>query len=106
MWENDYCWVVTYKGTNILTQRRPTILTFKTKYQALKVFKKVSEKLKRTFPRLDWKEDVGNPNNNKIKSYTIEALTNSDIYIKAYKSKHTEIFGSETEEELKAKGID
>lgn len=99
-WKKDYCWVLTYKGTNVLTERRPTIITFKTKYAALRVYQAVAKKLKRLFPKLDWKEEGGNPTNNKIKCYSVEAVTNPDIYVKAYKSKYTNIFGYETEEEL------
>ncbi len=106
MWKNDSCWVVTYRGTNVLTEKRPAILTFKTKYEALKVFQSVVGKLKKTYKKLSWTEDIKNPNNNKIKVYSLEATTNPDIYVKAYKSKHTQVFGWETEKELLSKGLE
>ena len=100
MWKKDYCWILTYKGTNILTQVKPVILTFKTKWGALQVFEAKAKKIKKLFPKLEWVEVGGNPNNNKIQEYSIEALTNPDIYVKAYKSTLHEINIFQQEDEL------
>lgn len=86
-WKVDYCWVVTALGLGPQPDLgKPMIKTYATKWAALQDFPELVEKLKRKYPRIQWKEDIGNLNSNRITEYKIEAATNPYLYVRAFKS--------------------
>ena len=86
-WKIDYCWVVTALGLGQQPDlAKPLIKTYATKWAAMNDFPELVEKLKHKYPRIQWKEEIGNPTNNKITEYKIEAVTNPYLYVRAYKS--------------------
>ena len=86
MFKKDSCWVVIHRGFDVLGEDKQIIITCATKYNAMRIFFTLYPKLKRKFSRIPFRENIGNPNNNKITEYSCEAITNPRIYIKAYKS--------------------
>lgn len=84
------CWVLEYKGFDVLGDNEAIFITFSKRNTAMTFFFEVINKLQRQFPSLSWRADTEKEKDPKKIYYSITAMTNPTIYVRCYKSIHYE----------------